>query len=400
MLETFLEHRSSASGPEVELLLCCARTELDHDRLASVKNLTKEDLNWAYLLQLARQNGIMPLLYWHLSRICPNSVPPATLQALRDHFRKNSQRNLLFTAELLAILRLFDENGVPAIPYKGPVLAVSVYGNVALRQFCDLDILVPKLHALKARDLLTSRGYQAVFRLSGWQEASFLDSRCEFHQVRPEGQIAAEVHWHIVPRHFVNHLAVQELWQRAVPVRFMGTTVLSFSPEDLLLILCVHGTNHGWTRLEWICGIAELVRSNANIEWRRVIQRAQVVRAQRMLYLGLFLATDLLGLELPREVTDQISADVKIKSLASSVRAWLFDQPDEPPNVFALLGFQLKTRERVTDRIRYVFRLATTQTSADWQFLELSSFLRVFYYLLRPLRLVARICVPLRSSRA
>ena len=32
--------------------------------------------------------------------------------------------------------------GIAAIPYKGPVLAAAVYGNLALRTFSDLDILV------------------------------------------------------------------------------------------------------------------------------------------------------------------------------------------------------------------------------------------------------------------
>jgi len=41
------------------------------------------------------------------------------------------------------ILRLFRSEGIVALPYKGPVLAAQAYGDVLLRQFDDVDIIVP-----------------------------------------------------------------------------------------------------------------------------------------------------------------------------------------------------------------------------------------------------------------
>jgi len=154
-------------------------------------------------------------------------------------------------AELLELLKLFENNGIPAVPYKGPALAAQLYNNVSLRQFADLDILVPRTQALQARNLLTSRGYQPDIQLNHWQEAAFLDSQCQFHQVRGDLNIAVEIHWEIVPHHMVVPIDLRQVWRRLVPTSLGGTTVLSLSPEDLLFILCVHGTKHGWQRLEW-----------------------------------------------------------------------------------------------------------------------------------------------------
>jgi hypothetical protein len=176
---------------------------MDFDHAAQIKHLTRAGLNWSRLLRTAEPHGMMPLLYWQLKTICPESVPPSALQELRDHFHANSRRNLFLVTELLEVLTLFHSNGIPAIPYKGPVLAASVYGNVALRQFGDLDIVVPRSDALRASDLLRLRGYQPRMRLSAWQEAAFLATEREFHQVRADRNVAVEVQWEIVPRRMV-----------------------------------------------------------------------------------------------------------------------------------------------------------------------------------------------------
>ena len=66
---------------------------------------------------------------------------------------------LYLTAELLRILRLLDAHAIRAVPLKGPALAQSLYGDLALREFCDLDVLVQETDLRKARGLLEAQGY-------------------------------------------------------------------------------------------------------------------------------------------------------------------------------------------------------------------------------------------------
>jgi len=102
----------------------------------------------------------MPLLYRSLKKTCQQAVPSTYLEQLRDLFLTNAARNVFLTAKLLELLDLFKENNIAALPFKGPVLAESIYGDISLRQFVDLDVLVHKRDALKARNLLLAHGYQ------------------------------------------------------------------------------------------------------------------------------------------------------------------------------------------------------------------------------------------------
>ena len=376
--------------PEAELLLCCARTRLDAEQTVRIKSLLQQKLDWEYLLRAATQHGVMPLLYSHLSAICPEAVPEVYFKRLQDLFRRNTARNLFLTGELNKILRLFASHGIAAMPYKGPALAVSIYGDLALRQFSDLDILVRRDDVARASELLVALGFQPHFKLTGNQVAAFV--RLGYVQLfeRDNGKNVVELHWAIVPRFFSFSLQTERLFQRLTQIDLAGHQVLAPAPEDLLLILCVHGAKDMWERLEWVCGIAELVRGNQVMNWEQVLEQARELDSERMLFLGLLLAHDLLGAALPGEVWQKIEATPAVKSLAAQVRKNLFQENRPAPKVTERVSFHLRARERLRDRMRYCVRLALTTTPVDWAILPLPSSLTFLYSLLRPIRLVKK----------
>jgi hypothetical protein len=140
---------TAATRSEVELLFCCTRTHIDSEIAERIRTLLQQDIDWAYLIQTAAQHGIIPLLYQSLNTTCPEAVTKANLAQLRNYFHTNAQRNLFLTKELLKLLNLFESRSIPAIPFKGSVLAVSAYGNLSL-----LDTPLPKGEGILASSVL------------------------------------------------------------------------------------------------------------------------------------------------------------------------------------------------------------------------------------------------------
>jgi hypothetical protein len=138
---------------ERELLLLCARTVVDSDASARIGALLERDLDWNFLIISAHEHRVLPLVYRTLSRAGLGPVPAAALNRLRNAFQANVKRNLFLTSELFSVMDLLRTNGIPSIPYKGPVLTFDVYGDLALRQFADLDIIVPVGDVVKARSV-------------------------------------------------------------------------------------------------------------------------------------------------------------------------------------------------------------------------------------------------------
>lgn len=376
--------------PEIELLLLCARTQMDSERAARVETLLQEGIDWDYLLEAAQEHGVTPLLYWNLNATCPEAVPEPSLERLRSRFRKGAQYNVFMAGELVRLLNLFEKHEIPAVPYKGPSLAASIYGNLALRrQSVDLDILIRERDVLKARDLLLSQGYRPDERWTPRQEAVLLQASHEYTFVHDDKRVKVEVHWRITSRYFSFPLDSERLWVRLRPSSLLGKEVPGFSPEDLFLILCAHGTIHLWQQLELICAVAELVRAGEELDWDQVMTEARELGGERMLFLGLCLADDLLGAPLPDVVLQRVRTDPSVKPLAARVRERFFREVyNPPPGTIETTLFHLRARERLRDRVLYCVRLAMIPTEYDWAALPLPRSLSFFYYVIRPIRLL------------
>ncbi len=381
-----------ADRPEVKLLLSCAQSRRDPERSAKIKDLLRERIDWEFLIRTARSHGIMPLLSWQLNAVPPEAIPSSVLDQLSAEFRNNSLRSLSLTGELLGLLRKLEAQGVAAIPYKGPVLAASAYGNIALREFVDIDILVRKEEVFRAQELLLAAGYRPEYRLNAAQEAAFLRYNCEHSFLNSNGRSAVDLHWAIAERHFSFPLDTEGFWRRLDRVSLGGSDVCTLSPEDLLLVLCVQGFKDAWERLKYICDVAEVIRAHQDMDWNQVVEQADALGGRRTLFLGLALASDLLGTVLPDEMTQRVQSDRAARTLARRVQERLF-RTGSPPRRFPEVMFRpihVKMRERLRDKVWYCVRTATTHTVGDWMALPLPRPLFFLYYLLRPIRLAGK----------
>ena len=381
------EPRVPGARPEHELLLDCATTRLDPSRRERIEMRLAGPLDWPNLVETATRQGVMPLLTVSLREVCPAAVPAAVLDDLQARFRKNTISNLLLASETRSLLNLFAAHGVRAIPFKGATLAASAYGDVALRQFHDTDLWIRREDAVKAKQLLVAQGYRPDHQLTPTQEAAFLKSECEYAFKKI---VYVELQWEIVQRRYSFTINDESLWQRAGQIEIEGATFPVLAPEDLLLILCVHGTKHGWSRLAWIVDIGELIARHMPLDWQTVIEHARRLGGLRMLRLGLALADQLTGAALPPEIAEQIEADAVVKQLAAQVRRSLFDDLSPAPNGAENTRFYIRARERWRDRWRCYLRHAFAPTVTDMIAMRLPRPLFFLYPLLRPIRLLVK----------
>jgi len=378
---------------DVESLLLCARSRLDREQSIRLRALLERGPDWRFLLRWAGPHGILPLLGRNLESAAPDLVPAAARKFLRERFELNSHRNLFLTSELLWLLDLFRAAGLCVVPFKGPVLASSLYGDVALREFCDLDLLVRRRDVPEVRHLLMDRGYRPQLRLNRREEAAYRRSRCEHGFTSPDGTYRIEVHWDFFPRYFGRGMEAEGVWRRLRPATFFGRHINALAAPDLLIVLCAHGAKHLWERIEWVCGVSELLRAHPDLDWPALWEEADRRGAARMLALGLHLASSCLDARLPSEAEGRVAADPVCRVLARDVDASLFREGRTRAAGFHRAAFHLKVRERLSDRVRYCLRLGLTPSIPDWKAIPLPPLLFPLHYVTRPLRLLAKYCL-------
>lgn len=388
-----LAHNAPA---EIQLLFACARTTADSVTQGRIKEFLAQALDWEFVLQKAHQNCVTPLLYWNLSRANASLVPHEVMERLHRFFTSHVRRNLHQTAELIALLRMFDESDIPALPFKGPTLAAGAYGNICLRQFNDLDILVRRSDLTKTIKLLMTRGFKRAYSGPSLPQLTSADlRRKDLALISHDGSVLVELHWRLSGTHFGFPLDIDDLWGRLRRVEIAGSSVRCLTPSELLIYLCVHGSRHGWERLQWVCDVAEHLRSNPELEWPSIMQQARKIGCERSVMLALFLTQELLNAELPPFVRKRLRQDSELRALALHVYRRLFREPKDSLRLSDWYLYHLGVKERSRDKIRLhvhyalrYLRLALRPNRRDHALVDLPTSFSFLYYLLRPFRLL------------
>jgi hypothetical protein len=362
---------------EARLLLACARTNLTPQREAQIRALSTTPLDWDYVLRLAERHHLAPLLRRNL-----HTAPATVLERLKLRFRQNVIHSMRLTAELVALLKLFQSAGVDVIPFKGPLLAQAAYGDIALREYVDLDLLVRPRDVPRAQRLMTQRGYQPNVDLDGPQFHIALRSVEEQEFTRPNGPMV-EVHWSLLPPRMPALPAFDDLWQRAAPVNLSGYVARTLGDEDLLLFLIVHGGKHFWSSLGWLCDVAQVIAHRPQLDWHRLAEHAAAHRYTRMLRLGATLAAELFDAPVPPDLATETAAARQIVERAFSEHA-----PER--GMWAAGLAHTKLLDTTAGKARYWGSLLPTPTLREWVALPLPRPLFFLYYPLRPLRLFAK----------
>ncbi|MBI1870603.1 MAG: nucleotidyltransferase family protein [Chlamydiae bacterium] len=372
---------------EEELLISCTPIKITPEKMKRIETLLHGKIDWNYFLQILFQHRLTSRVYQSFKKNFISDVPPPILAELYENVQIEARRALSMVRELIGLLNLFKEQNISSIPYKGPVLAMALYGDVLLRPYMDLDILIRKEDVSKARTILESQGYKPRLHLNLQQQKWLLQYDCE-ETFSKEG-LHVDLHWEIdLPHLSFSKLNDQNLWENLKEMDFGGKTIHVFSPENLLLILCFHGAKHAWSRLHWICDLASLIHQHPQMNWEAVVKRTTTLKGERMLSIGLGLALDLYALHLPIEVIQKIKTNSHVMFLITKIRKRLFQKRKSWPRLGNELIY-LRIMEGVGNRLRHSLR-HVRPTPAEWMMIPLPEFLYLLYYLVRPIRLITK----------
>jgi len=224
---------------EDELLLCCARTDVNPEIRDKILSLIENDLDWEYLIGMASRHRLMPLLYHNLNSICPEMVPEDVLGELKDNFNANVRKNLMMTGELIKVLNLLESDGITAIPYKGPVLALMAYGNIGLREFGDIDILINKSDALTARNIMVSQQYE-LDSFIDVEHSIYMKLDSEYRFLNKNNGAKIEINWSFEGLFFSFGNNPEFLFNDLERYNVNSLNFNTFSSVNLLIMLCIH----------------------------------------------------------------------------------------------------------------------------------------------------------------
>jgi hypothetical protein len=301
---------------------------------------------------------------------------------------------------MLGTCDLFRREDIQAVPFKGPVLAVQAYGNERLRHFSDIDFLVRPEDMRRARQCLMAQGYQWLNPVRPAGEDGYIRSGWPCMLEHDQRQCQIDLDTGVAPAYFAFAVPSAILWDRLETIVIGGQTVRTVTAQLAILLLCVHACKHQWRLLGYAADVAGLAaRRSKDIEWPALVELARRLGGERMLLLGLALASDLGGVSLPDAVMRRIAADRPLGPVRAAAVQSMEREPGPRPGWVAEMRFHMKCRERYRDRVTYALRLVLTPGFSDWNAIGLPRGLRGFYRLAHVWRLVLKAFTPQQWER-
>lgn len=171
-------------------------------------------------------------------------------------------------------------------------------------------------------------------------------------------------------------------------MRLAGTNVATFSIEDTILFLCVHGGVHAWFRLFWLNDLARLLLKYQTVDWTTLMEHAARLDIQRMAAEGLILSNRLFDSSLPEPVRVYAEEDKGAYDLAG-MSLYLMKHAGGPsPRPFThayayskIHGFGLRSDPRY--KLAFCLNLIGAKYG-DWDTFPLPDAFFSLYYVIRP----------------
>jgi hypothetical protein len=368
----------SGTTPETELILSVLRRRVG----AATESDAAGPIDEARLLTTAARHAVTPLVADGLD----GASRPASLEAAA---RAARLRSLELAGELVDVLGRLGDAGIEALAYKGPVVAAGLYGDPAVREFVDLDLLVRPGDVRAALRVLESGGYLPWISVSDRQLAFLLRVGHDRKLVRDDRYVT-EIQWAIAERSFGIPRGVEPLFARAREVAVGGREVRTLSRLDEVLILAVHGAAHLWGRLAWVMDMALALATVTDEEAAMLLRAADRARIRRLFLSSPAIVRAVLGGPIPAPLWEAVLRDAALIGVVERLAARLLG-PEGPEHAVGrdAVRDRLALKDSPGQRLGEALRIVSTPTPSDWHLVALPDVLWPAYYPIRLARLFA-----------
>jgi hypothetical protein len=379
-----------AAGPELDLLLLCARWPQREGDRKGILEVATARLDWPLFLRLSVHHRLAPLVSHTLNACLRRASIPAAqavLGELRQLAAANAQESLRSVAELRRVVQALHARGLSVRVLKGLPLSQSVFGDLGLRAAGDIDLMIEKEFIAQSDRVLRGLGYRGgldverysrrriEFYAEHWKDIVYTDATTGFE---------VDLHWRCFRNREMPGSSLCETKQSET-VSFGGFQVQTLPRTESLLYLCVHGTLDGWLYLKTLVDVSAQVRTMNGAELDALADAASHYGMLPELTATLLLVRRYLAMDhwsamlLP--VNDQAVAHVVRYADRVLVDGGFLASRESIP-IAATLAFELGLRRSFRYRLELLLRVLFR--ARMWETIPLPDFLFGLYPLLSP----------------
>jgi len=304
---------------------------------------------------------------------------------MKRYNRNIAQKNMLMSAELIKVMKLLKENNIEAIAFKGPTLAQMAYGDIALRQYADLDILIDEKDIEQCYNLIL-KTHTTTIDKKFLRNTLFTEKNSDIQYFNKKNNILIEIHWKLFRTQFSNYNQFSNIFNTKKEVLLQGHKLHVFNDEILLVYLCMHGSKHCWERISWILDISMIINNNKTLDWNFIKDQALKLECETMLYLGLELCHKLFNTKIPipyKQNTNLIN--YVLKSFI-----YLLQKQTEVNKNLNTFKFHFALNDTTYQKVKFLIKTIFPINAQDVSEINLPKSFYFLYYIIKPFRLIIK----------
>ena len=347
--------------------------------------MIKKITNFKILLIIINQHGLNSIIYKKLVKY-KNVINEVFLNDLKTTYFDIAKNNMLVTSELLSLNKLFLENNLEYLSFKGPVLSLLAYEDVISRRYLDLDILVRKDKLEDIYTMLIKNGYTTDIKLEIIKDDRFLDISKDMIFYNNKKSVVIEVHWKLLEkRFFFQNFSFNDFaWQKKLYVKINDINIPTFDKEYLVFYLIIHGSKHFWERIEWLYNIYLLLIKYEDIDLEKIVEYSKIMQTEMMLKIFFTILKNRFDYIVDNNL---VILDKKSFELAKEIEEnWTTLEMSEDNMNFKEIKFIIKMQDNLINKIKVSFKTIFQIKVYDILYIKLPQKFTFMYYLIRQFR--------------
>jgi hypothetical protein len=376
--------RVELPSPELHLLVSAIRAAIDPGApLPTASSFQK--VQCIAFLKLALEHHAGGVALNGLKRLAGIAPAPVITQ-LDKHAQYILRQRAAGLEELRRIGLALAHEGIEMIPFKGPMLRRRLFADIAAGPSRDLDFLIRVRDIASTLRILAECGYLGELDLSPRQSVALMQIRGQDVLQRNDGRFTVEPHIALAPSNLGLKIDHVGLWQRSRPCVLDGLSIRQPETADEFLMLAVHGSKEGWSRLKWLIDLGAFAKHESQLDWALVSRRAEEQGVRRMVGLAALLLAQVFHVETGALMLHR--RDRCLRALALRiVETW--ERPESGVfrgSIFELCWMRRLLCDRPTALISYFFKTATTPSNIHYALIRLPDSILWAYPLIKVAR--------------
>jgi len=269
---------------------------------------------------------------FNLAPAIRESVGEEEWKRWKQAIQSRTIKSLHQTSVLAQFVEEFQKEGIEVIPLKGPVLAQSLYGNIADRHYTDLDVLIRSADIKNIIQIAERQGFELGYpdrKLSPRQWAYYFRYKKDIGLFNRQHNIFVELHLGVYYHRLFEQEGEKILWEDLVNDSVGSTAIRRMNNNNTFLYLTFHGGLHQYFRLFWLRDVAACLEK-WDLDHQQIIEKARALGIERLIFVSVLLAQDYFKIELPQIYHEFIAGDKRRIDRIKKLFANRIEGPEQP----------------------------------------------------------------------